>query len=49
VQQQLRGRGYRLKQMGSTWGNMQAVYFDYTSGKVQAASDPRGGGLASVR
>ena len=48
VQQQLRERGYRLKQMGSTWGNMQAVYFDYTSGKVQAASDPRGGGLARV-
>ncbi len=48
TQRALRDRGYALKQMKSTWGNMQAVYFDYQSGKVQAASDPRGIGLASV-
>ncbi|VAW77351.1 Gamma-glutamyltranspeptidase @ Glutathione hydrolase [hydrothermal vent metagenome] len=49
VQQELQRRGHVLKPLDSTWGNMQAVYFDYASGKVQAASDPRGGGLASVR
>ncbi len=49
VQQALQRRGHVLKPLDSTWGNMQAVYFDYASGKVQAASDPRGGGLASVR
>jgi gamma-glutamyltranspeptidase/glutathione hydrolase len=49
LQQALKDRGHVLKPVESTWGNMQAVYFDYASGKVQAASDPRGGGLASVR
>ncbi len=49
VQQVLREQGHVLKPMKSTWGNMQAVYFDYASGKVKAASDPRGGGLASVQ
>ena len=49
VQKVLRDRGHVLKPKDSTWGNMQAVYFDYASGEVSAASDPRGGGLASVR
>jgi len=49
VQKVLRDRGHVLKPLDSTWGNMQAVYFDYASGEVKAASDPRGGGLASVR
>jgi len=49
LQRALRDRGHALEPMKSTWGNMQAVYFDYRSGKVQAASDPRGIGRASVR
>nr|WP_132974345.1 gamma-glutamyltransferase [Thiogranum longum] len=49
IQQTLKEQGHLLKPLDSTWGNMQAVYFDYASGKVEAASDPRGGGLASVR
>ncbi len=49
IQKALKGRGHELEAMTSSWGNMQAVYFDYASGKVEAASDPRGGGLASVR
>ena len=49
VQKVLRDRGHVLKPLDSTWGNMQAVYFDYASGEAKAASDPRGGGLASVR
>ena len=49
VQQALERQGHVLKPLDSTWGNMQAVYFDYVSGKVEAASDPRGGGLAEVR
>jgi gamma-glutamyltranspeptidase/glutathione hydrolase len=31
------------------WGNMQAVIWDRARGRVDAASDPRGGGLAEVR
>lgn len=48
VQQALERQGHELRAVDSTWGNMQAVYFDYVSGKVEAASDPRGGGLAEV-
>ncbi|MEE9343723.1 MAG: gamma-glutamyltransferase [Gammaproteobacteria bacterium] len=38
---------HTLKQV-SSYGNMQAVYWDYQTGQVKAASDPRGVGQASV-
>ncbi len=49
VQRALRARGHELREMSSTWGNMQAVFHDYASGRVEAASDPRGLGEALVR
>jgi gamma-glutamyltranspeptidase/glutathione hydrolase len=39
--------GYTLKDQGR-WGNMQAITWDYKTGKVTAASDPRGIGTAEV-
>jgi gamma-glutamyltranspeptidase/glutathione hydrolase len=39
--------GYTLKDQGH-WGNMQAITWDYKTGKVVAASDPRGIGTAEV-
>ncbi|HYQ72826.1 MAG TPA: gamma-glutamyltransferase [Gammaproteobacteria bacterium] len=41
-------RGHALQQLASPYGNMQAIYRDKASGQVFAASDPRGGGAASV-
>lgn len=41
-------RGHKLRQ-GSHWGNMQVVTWDYASGKVEAAADPRGNGAGIVR
>jgi gamma-glutamyltranspeptidase/glutathione hydrolase len=43
----LQKMGYSLADHGS-WGNMQAITWDYKSGKVIAASDPRGIGTAEV-
>jgi gamma-glutamyltranspeptidase/glutathione hydrolase len=37
-----------LKPLDSDYGNMQAVYLDRNTGRVSAASDPRGIGLAEV-
>lgn len=45
----LAARGHRLKLLGSDYGNMQAVYWDYRGNSVEAASDPRGIGRAEVR
>ncbi len=45
----LSSKGHELKLLGSDYGNMQAIYHDLTSGKVVAASDPRGIGSAEVR
>ncbi|MEN8170464.1 MAG: gamma-glutamyltransferase [Pseudomonadota bacterium] len=45
----LEKRGHQLKAADSRWGNMQAIYWDRKSGQVDAASDPRGEGAASVR
>jgi len=39
--------GYTLKDQGR-WGNMQAITWNYKTGKVTAASDPRGIGTAEV-
>ena len=44
----LEKRGHTLKPLDSTYGNMQAVYWDRKTGRVYAASDPRGGGEARV-
>jgi gamma-glutamyltranspeptidase/glutathione hydrolase len=43
----LQKMGYSLKDQGH-WGNMQAITWDFKSGKVSAASDPRGIGTAEV-
>ena len=47
-QGQLAAMGHTLKLLGSTYGNLQAVTWDPVSGKVDAASDPRGVGAARV-
>jgi gamma-glutamyltranspeptidase/glutathione hydrolase len=50
VQQEgLKSLGHNLQPLERTYGNMQALYWDRQSGQVTAASDPRGGGSASVR
>ena len=40
--------GRQLKQSNSTWGNMQAIFWDPRSGNVEAASDPQVEGAAVV-
>ena len=44
----LEARGYTLREGRRRWGNLQVVLWDYASGDVQAANDPRGavGGVA---
>jgi len=44
----LEAMGHRLKAHERGWGNMQVVTWDYASGKVEAASDPRGVGEGLV-
>lgn len=38
----LAARGHQLREGSRRWGNMQAVRWDYATGTVEAASDPRG-------
>src|SRR6187549_2053652 len=45
---QLEARGHVLKEGSRKWGNTQVVTWDYKSGKVEAASDPRGVGEGMV-
>jgi gamma-glutamyltranspeptidase/glutathione hydrolase len=45
----LESKGHRLREVENGFGNMQAVYWDFHSGQVSAASDPRGLGSAEVR
>jgi gamma-glutamyltranspeptidase/glutathione hydrolase len=45
---ELQAMGHTLKVSGRAWGNMQVVTWDYASGKVEAASDPRGEGVGLV-
>jgi gamma-glutamyltranspeptidase/glutathione hydrolase len=45
---ELRAMGHTLKVSGRPWGNMQVVTWDYATGKVEAASDPRGEGEGLV-
>lgn len=44
----LQAMGHTLKLSGRQWGNMQVITWDFASGKVQAASDPRGEGEGLV-
>jgi gamma-glutamyltranspeptidase/glutathione hydrolase len=44
----LEQRGHKLQQSERRWGNMEVVTWDYTTGKVEAASDPRGDGEGMV-
>ena len=46
---ELSARGHEVVRNERSWGNMQAVIWHRDTGTVQAASDPRGGGLAEVR
>jgi gamma-glutamyltranspeptidase / glutathione hydrolase len=45
---QLTAMGHTLKVSGRQWGNMQVITWDFASGKVDAASDPRGEGVGLV-
>jgi gamma-glutamyltranspeptidase/glutathione hydrolase len=45
---ELEARGHTLKEGTRKWGNVQVVTWDYKSGKVEAASDPRGAGVGLV-
>src|SRR5690606_36198789 len=45
----LRELGHQLLELEQTYGNMQAILWDKTSGAVQAACDPRGEGQAIAR
>lgn len=40
--------GYQLRESKRRWGNLQVVTWDYASGRVEAASDPRGEGEGQV-
>jgi gamma-glutamyltranspeptidase/glutathione hydrolase len=44
----LEARGHTLREGTRKWGNEQVVTWDYKSGKVEAASDPRGAGVGLV-
>lgn len=44
----LEGRGHRLQALESTYGNMQLILVNKPSGRLTAASDPRGEGAARV-
>jgi gamma-glutamyltranspeptidase/glutathione hydrolase len=45
---ELERRGHKLRESRSGWGNTQVVTWDYASGTVEAASDPRGFGAGLV-
>ena len=44
----LQAMGHSLKESSRRWGNMEVITWDYTTGKVEAASDPRGEGEGLV-
>jgi gamma-glutamyltranspeptidase/glutathione hydrolase len=48
TQQALQDLGHELKQSSNRYGNMQTIIVDHKSGKLDAASDPRGIGSAEV-
>ncbi len=45
---ELQGMGHPLELSGRRWGNMQVITWDFATGKVEAASDPRGEGAGLV-
>lgn len=45
----LRTQGHQLRELGHSYGNMQLVWWDKVAHRAEAASDPRGTGLALVR
>ena len=45
---ELQSMGHTLKLSGRQWGNMQVITWDFATGKVEAASDPRGEGVGLV-
>ena len=44
----LQAMGHKLELSGRLWGNMEVITWDFASGKVAAASDPRGVGEGLV-
>jgi gamma-glutamyltranspeptidase / glutathione hydrolase len=44
----LQSMGHKLRLSNRQWGNMQVITWDFVSGKVEAASDPRGEGEGLV-
>ncbi len=48
LQNELQARGHTLKPLNRRYGNMQAILWDKKQNTVSAASDSRGGGLASI-
>jgi gamma-glutamyltranspeptidase/glutathione hydrolase len=48
TQEALKNLGHELKQMSYRYGNMQTIIVDHNTGKLDAASDPRGIGSAVV-
>ena len=44
----LQGLGHELKNTSYRYGNMQTIIIDHKTGTLDAASDPRGIGLAMV-
>jgi gamma-glutamyltranspeptidase/glutathione hydrolase len=45
---ELQAMGHTLKVSSRQWGNMQVITWDFATGKVEAASDPRGEGVGLV-
>lgn len=46
---ELQFMGHQLKELENTYGNMQVVVWNKRAQKIEAASDPRGEGLAKVQ
>src|SRR5688572_31722443 len=44
----LEARGHKLREGTRRWGNAQVVTWNYRTGQVEAASDPRGAGVGLV-
>jgi gamma-glutamyltranspeptidase/glutathione hydrolase len=48
VRAALEQRGHKFRAGRGSWGNTQVVTWDYASGRIEAASDPRGFGAGLV-
>lgn len=44
----LQARGHQLREGRQRWGNMAAITWNYSTGNVEAAADPRGNGEGQV-